>query len=88
MQNKFAIHSENPTEFYSTYDLGVCSVLVSSGFELVSLDRTDPRKIKFIFRKNPKIKELIEDYWTDRLEVRARTFFDNIRAIKNRIHGE
>jgi len=73
---------------YSTYDLGVASCLVSKGYILVSLDKTDRKKVKFIFRSELGIDELVESYWTDKLEIKARTFFDNIRMLKNRLHSE
>lgn len=75
-------------EEYQTYDLGCAAALISVGFELASLDKEDPRKVLFIFRGKAGIKNVVDDYWADRLEVKARTFFDNVKMIKNRIYSE
>ena len=78
----------NTNDYYSTYDLGCSSALISAGFELVSLDKTSPRKVQFIFKREVGIEKVVDDYWADRLEVKARTFFDNIKMLKNRIYSE
>lgn len=81
------ISSDNYAEFYLTYDLGCSSALVSSGFELVSLDKSNPKKVQFIFRRELGIEKVADDYFADRLELKARGFFDNIKSIKNRLYS-
>ncbi len=71
-----------------TFDLGAAASLVTADFELVSLDKANPRKVQFIFRREIGIEKIVDDYWADRLEVRARAFFDNVKMLKNRIYSE
>lgn len=82
------ISSNNYAEFYLTYDLGCSSALVSSGFELISLGKSNPKKVQFMFRREAGIESVVDEYWADRLEVKARSFFDNTKMIKNRIYSE
>ena len=82
------ISSDNYTDFYSTFDLGCSAALVSSGFELVSLEKSNPKKAQFIFRRKPGIEKIVDEYWADRLMVKARSFFDNTKMLKNRIYSE
>lgn len=82
-----AINSDNYADFYLTFDLGCSSALVSSGFELVSLDKSNPKKVRFIFRREAGIEKIADDYFADRLEVKARKFFDDIKSLKNRIYS-
>ena len=77
---------DNEKYFYS-YDLGCCAALITAGFELVSLDKTNPRKIQFIIRRKSDIERVINDYWADRLEIKARAYFDNVKMLKNRIYS-
>jgi hypothetical protein len=72
---------------YYTHDLGCATALISAGFVLVSLDKEDPRKVGFIFRSDAKLSKAVEGYFSDKLIVNARTFFDNLRMLKNRIYG-
>lgn len=76
------------TDCFCTYDLGCSAALISAGFELISLDKENPRKVQFIFRREGGIEKLANDYWADRLQVKTRTFFDNVKMLKNRIYSE
>ncbi len=73
---------------FSTFDLGCSAALISADFELVSLDKANPRKVQFIFRREIGIEKVVDDYWADRLQVKARAFFDNVKMLKNRIYSE
>lgn len=74
--------------YFYTYDLGASAALIHLGFDLVSLDREDPKKIQFIFRRDSLIDEAVKEYWSDSLSVGARGFFDTIKMLKNRLYSE
>jgi len=74
--------------YFHSFDMGLCSALICAGFELISLDKTNPRKVQFILRREVGIEDVVDNYWADRLEVKARTFFDNTKMLKNRIYSE
>jgi len=75
------------TNYFYTFDLGCSAALISVGFELISLDKTNPKKVQFIFRRKVGIEKVVDNYWADRLEVKARTFFDNVKMLKNRLYS-
>ena len=75
----------DPAYVWTTYDLGVSTALLCAGFELLSLKKTNPRKALFVFRKAKNIDETANAYFTDQLEVKARSFFDNLKALKNKL---
>ncbi|MEW6407784.1 MAG: DUF5659 domain-containing protein [Patescibacteria group bacterium] len=79
---------DDQTNYFYTFDLGCSAALISAGFELVLLDKANPRKVQFIFRREVGIEKVVDDYWADRLEVKARAFFDNVKMLKNRIYSE
>ncbi|KKR24021.1 MAG: hypothetical protein UT53_C0001G0010 [Candidatus Yanofskybacteria bacterium GW2011_GWD2_39_48] len=80
--------SLNPSQVWTSYDLGVSAALISAGFELLSLNKENPHKSLFVFRRTDGIEEVVDLYWSDRLDIKARSFFDSIKACKNRIHSE
>lgn len=86
------LESEVPQDdhghFFYTFDLGLSAALVSVGFSLVSLDRENLRKVKFVFRRADGMDGVIDAYWADRLEVKARTYFDATKMLKNRLYSE
>lgn len=73
---------------YFTFDLGLTTALISLGFELLELDKTNPKKVKFLFEENKELNEAVTAYWGDNLPINARTLFDNLKMAKNRIYSD
>lgn len=73
--------------FY-TFDLGLSAALVSTGYSLATIERTNLQKSQFVFRRAEGIDDTIDAYWADRLEVKARAYFDALKMLKNRLYSE
>ena len=72
---------------YSTFDLGAAASLITAGFQLVSLDKANPHKVKFIFAKKPGLDEAVNSYWNFNLKIDAQTYFNQIKRLKNQIYS-
>lgn len=68
-------------------DLGLASVLVTLKYILLELERSNPRKICFVFEEEKGINEDIADYWADKIKLPAQTLLNNQRALKNRVYS-
>jgi hypothetical protein len=79
---------DDPDFVWTTYDLGVSAALLCADFELVAVQRTNPRKALFVFKKEKGIEEAANSYFSDRLKVKARSFFDHLKALKNKLYSE
>lgn len=73
---------------WATFDLGCSAALVSVGFKLISLDKSNPQKVQFLFQREDNIEQIVTNYWADQLTINARTFFNNIKMLKNRIYSK
>jgi len=78
----------DPAYVWTTYDLGVSTALLCAGFELLSLNRNNSRKVLFIFRREENIDKTANAYFADQLKLNARSYFDQLRALKNRLYSE
>ena len=72
---------------FSTYDLGLATVLITLGYELLELDRTNPKKVRFVFREEKEIEKVMIDYFNDKIKLPALTLFNNQKNLKNRIYS-
>jgi hypothetical protein len=72
---------------YATADLGLSAALVCLGVSLLELDRSNPRKMRFVFGDSPDIARYEADFWSDRLSVNPRAYFDNLKMLKARIYS-
>jgi hypothetical protein len=75
-------------ETFMTYDLGLASALATFGYELWAVDKANPSKAQFIFRRDEGIDGAVNDYWNNNLAVNARSIIDNQKMIKNRLYSQ
>ena len=80
--------AKDPSKLFTTYDLGVSAALLCADFELISVDKENPRKALFIFQKADCIEDVADRYFSDRLEIKARSYFDHLKALKNKLYSE
>lgn len=72
---------------FSTFDLGLATVLVTLEYELLELDRSTPKRIRFIFRREKNIEQVMTDFFDDKIKLPAQTLFNNQKNLKNRIYS-
>ena len=77
----------DPASVFTTYDLGVSAALLCADFELLMVEKNDPKKALFVFRKEVGIEEAVDKYFSDKLKVKARSFFDHLKALKNMLYS-
>lgn len=78
----------NPEDYYFCFDLGLSGALVTLGYELSVVDKTNSHKSQFIFKRKKGIDRDIERYWNGSLEISARYYFDSIKMLKNRLYSD
>lgn len=71
----------------SIRDLGLASALATAGFEIQDTNRNADGRTVFIFQETVALDEAVNGYYADKLHVKARKFFDNIKMLKSRIHS-
>ena len=72
---------------FSTFDLGLATVLVTLKYELLELDRSNPKKVRFIFKRERNIEQMMSDYFNDKIKLPALSLFTNQKNLKNRIYS-
>ncbi len=79
---------DDPAFVWTTYDLGVSAALLCADFELLSVEKSNPRKAMFVFRREVGIEETSNKYFGNTLKVKARSYFDHLKALKNKLYSE
>lgn len=79
--------SLDSNEQFITYDIGLASALVTLGYTLWDVDKSNPKKSQFIFRRDEHIDKMINQYWDDKLTLPARSLLDNQKMLKNRLYS-
>jgi len=74
-------------DFYSSSDLSLV-VTISLWYPIDTIDRTNPRKATFLFKRDKKFDELIKAYWERALKIEPQEYFNQLKAIKTRLYSE
>jgi len=72
---------------FSTFDLGLATVLITLDYELLELDKSNSKKVRFVFKREKNIEQVITDYFNDKVKLPALTLFNNQKNLKNRIYS-
>ena len=73
-------------ENYQTSDLCLATTL-SLYLPIENVDKSNTKRVVFTFGNSPKITEIIDSYWDNKLRVDPQQFFNQIKLIKSRIYG-
>jgi hypothetical protein len=71
---------------FRTSDLALATT-ISLFYPIEAIDKQNPHKAYFIFKREEGLDELIEKYWRGELRVEPKTFFNQLRVIKARLYG-
>jgi len=73
-------------DYFQTSDLGLATILYSFGYPIDALDRSDNRRILFLFKRCKEIDEVIQQYWARELGVEPLAFLGALKDVKSRIY--
>lgn len=74
-------------DYFETHDLALVAALVEYGESPIKLDRSNPRRVIFIFENDEKLQSTVSDYWLNHLKVNPKTYFDSLKHLKTRIYS-
>ncbi len=72
---------------WKTTDLGLATT-ISLFYPIKDIDKTNPKKVQFIFENSKKLNLLIKDYWKGKIKVDPSAYFNQLRAMKSRIYDK
>lgn len=73
-------------QLYKTSDLGLVTTL-SLFFPVRTIDRSNPRKVLFVFDMTNELNDFIDKYWRSEIVVEPQNFTNQIKNIKTRIYS-
>ena len=73
-------------EFYKSSDFALVTT-ISLYFPIVSVDKTDPKRVLFTFEQSKKLGKLLDLYWQGKVMIEPQQFFSQLKNIKTRIYS-
>jgi hypothetical protein len=75
------------TDYYRTTDLGLTASLTASGFFIADIDKSNPRRVVFLFDDTPELQEMVNNFWSLELKLPAVVLLEHIKLLKSRIYS-
>lgn len=85
IKRKVSMLKISEKELFRSSDLSLSAVL-SMNCKIEALDKTEPQKVVFLFRREPGLDELVQAFWDRKLTVEPRAYFEAIKLLKSRIY--
>jgi hypothetical protein len=79
--------NEKKSEFVLS-DFYAAVFLRSSGFVLMGINKSDPRRFGFIFADKPRRAKLLDDFFAGRAKVEPRNFTAAIKELKSLMYSD
>lgn len=76
------------TNNFLTSDIKIASYLLSKNVSLLGADRSNNKKIVFIFAKDQDISSIVQDYWANKAIVNPKALFESMDYLKGIIYGD
>lgn len=75
------------THSFRTSDLPLAATLALF-WPVEALDRSDGRRVCFLFAHSPELDEAVEAYHRRAMQVEPLAFFHAIKGLKSRLYGD
>jgi len=73
---------------YTTRDMYLAAAFMAEGVKYLKADRTDPKKMLFVFEDNGEADRINAQWANATLVISATSFADALRRIKSIIHSD
>jgi len=77
--------SKNLDEKFSTHDFSLAAT-ISLFHPIEDIDRENPRRAEFVFKRDAELDDLISSYWRRELKVDPQSHADAMRILKARLY--
>lgn len=72
---------------FTTSDFYTAVFLLARKYKLVSIDKADPRRFRFVFEDQEGRAELLEDFFNGKEKVEPRKFIGAIKELKSLMYS-
>ena len=88
LPNTFSMKMIPPDQLLEVSEFALIVSFVTCGFKVEHVDRSDPRRVIFGFRRSRQLDEIASSYWRGTLMVPATTFYQTLGLLKARLRNE
>ena len=80
--------NENELDVLKTSDFILASTLLTLGYDIIGIDKTNPKRVVFYYKKTSDLEVDVQEYWAGKVRVDPKAFVYSQREIRGRIHTD
>lgn len=73
---------------FQTTDFYTAVFLLASGFKLIEIDKSNPRRFSFVFIDQKNRAKLLEDFFNGSARIEPRQFVSSIKELKTLMYND
>lgn len=73
---------------FATSDFYTAVFLLSEEYQLISIDKSDPRRFRFVFADDKDREKLLEGFFNGQAKVEPRKFVAAIKELKSLMYSD
>ena len=73
--------------YFITSDFPLSSSLIVLGYQLEKTERNNSGRVTFHFKRDERLDQIIQAYWTSKLVLDPKTFYQALKFLKCKIHN-
>ncbi|OGG04880.1 hypothetical protein A2Z33_06275 [Candidatus Gottesmanbacteria bacterium RBG_16_52_11] len=81
------INKQISNKTYTSTDLSLVGY-ISLFSPILSVDKTNPKKVSFSFSKDSEVEKLLDLFWSGQARVEPNDYFNQLKQIKSRIYSQ
>lgn len=71
---------------FRTSDFGLAATLIALDHQVIEFDRSNPKRVQFIFTQVEKLSTDVESFWNDSVRISPLKFLTAQKILKNRLY--
>jgi len=75
-------------KYFQTSDFPLSTTLISNGFKLDHIDRSDISRVQFCFERSEELDENVQAFWRGDLRIEPKTFCVNQKLLKSQLYSQ
>jgi hypothetical protein len=73
---------------WETHDIAIASALTCLDFPIISLNKSNPKRARFIFALSEGLTLSVEAFWAGNLRLDPQKYAFMLKTLKNRIYND
>ncbi len=74
-------------DYFKSSDISLVSALSCYGYQIEAINKQNPSKAVFLIKRDEKLDDLVQLYFTHQLSVEPSAYFNFLKEIKTRLYN-